>query len=165
MVRIKGRLSITTILLLLVSVSVLVLAQISCDSSQETTNPQPLGSADKGNPKLDSQLNQLVSAEMRGEAVQFAEQRNIELVNTGIRVIIECVPGQFDAAAEAATNVGGKLEASYENLLQLVVPITELNNLAGATSIHFIRLPQQPLPAVSLHDQMGSLIEGNFTTP
>ncbi len=64
-----------------------------------------------------------------------------------VRVIIECVPGQLEAASEAATNAGAKLEASYENLLQVVVPVASLSTLADAVSIHFIRLPQQPLPA------------------
>ena len=148
MVRISRRLGTTITVLLLVSVSVLVLVPTACTSSQNIMNLPQFDSADKGNPKLDSRLNQLVSAETRGETTLFAEQSNIELVNNDVRVILECVPGQLEAATQAATNVGAKLEASYDNLLQVVVPITRLSTLADAASIHFIRLPQQPLPAV-----------------
>jgi hypothetical protein len=109
-------------------------------------NPLPPTSPDKGNPKLDSQLNQLVLAESRGEAASFAKQSNIELVDGAVRVIIECAPGQLEAATKAATSAGAKLETSYENLLQVVVPITSLTTLADAASIRFIRLPQYPSP-------------------
>lgn len=163
--RMRRRPSTTITLLLHMIVSVFILASISCNPSQDISNLLPLDSADKSNLKLDSQLSQLVHAEMRGKAVLFAEQSNIELVNTDVRVIIECVPGQLKAATEAVTTVGGKLEATYNNLLQVVVPIAELNYLASATSIHFIRLPQQSLPAAGLHEQMGLPIDENSIMP
>lgn len=102
---------------------------------------------EKGNPKLDSQLNQLVRAETRGDAALFAEQSDIELIGSSVRVIIECVPGQLAVATEAATNAGANLETSHDDLLQAVVPISSLTTLANEESIHFIRLPQYPLPA------------------
>jgi len=109
-------------------------------------NPLPPTSPDKGNPKLDSQLNQLVLAESRGEASSFAKQISIELVDGNVRVIVECLPDQVDAAVEAASALG-VVETSYRNLLQVVVPITSLTTLADAASIRFIRLPQYPSPA------------------
>jgi len=108
-------------------------------------NPFPPTSSDKGNPKLDSQLNQLVSAEKRGEAASFAEQSNIELVDGNVRVIVESLPDQVDAAIKASSAFG-VVETSYRNLLQVVVPITSLTTLADAESIRFIRLPQYPSP-------------------
>ena len=147
MVKMRRRLGITIIVVLLVSIGVLVLAPVACTPGGEITDLPPFDLPDKGNPKLDSQLNQLVSAERRGEAASFAEQSGIELVDGNVRVIIECVPGQLEAAAEAATNAGAKLETSYDNLLQVVVPITTLTTLADAESIRFIRLPQYPSPA------------------
>jgi len=116
-------------------------------SGEEGQDLPPLELPDKGNPKLDSQLNQLVHAERNGETASCAEQSDIELVDGAVRVIIECVPGQLEAATEAATNAGAKLETSYDNLLQVVVPITKLSTLADAESIRFIRLPQYPSPA------------------
>ncbi len=116
-------------------------------SGKEEQDLPPIELPEKGNPKLDSQLNQLVHAERNGETASFAEQSNIELVDGAVRVIIECVPGQLEAATEAATNAGVRLETSYDNLLQVVVPITKLSTLADAESIRFIRLPQYPSPA------------------
>ncbi len=140
---------ITIVVILLVSILVLALVPVACTRGRDTTNLPPLDLPDKGHPKLDSQLNQLVNAEKRGEAASFAEQSSIELVDGGVRVIIECVPGEIEAATEAATNAEARLETSYNNLLQVVVPITSLTTLADAASIHFIRLPQYPLPATT----------------
>jgi hypothetical protein len=103
----------------------------------------------KGNPKLDSQLNQLISAEGRGEVASFAEQSNIELVGGDVRVIIECVPGQIELATEAATKAGARIETSSGDWLQAIVPVTSLTTLANEESIKFIRLPRYPLPAGS----------------
>jgi len=74
MVRIRRRLGITIIVLVLVIISVLILAPIACTSSQDTINLPPFDSLDKGNPKLDSQLNQLVRAETRGEAIVLPQK-------------------------------------------------------------------------------------------
>lgn len=137
-------LTITFVVVLFISISVFVLSPTACTSSQDITDLPPLDSQDKGNPKLDSQLNQLVRAERRGEATLFAEQSDIKLVDGSVRVIIDSVPGQLETATEAAANAGAKLETSYNNLLQVVVPVTKLSTLAKETSIHFIRLPQYP---------------------
>ncbi len=136
---------VTVVLFLFLS----VVPMVGCQEQLEL----PSEPVEKGNPKLDSQLNQLVRTESRGEAASFAEQSNIELVDSAVRVIIECVPGQLEAATEAATNAGAKLETSYDNLLQVVVPITSLTTLADAQSIHFIRLPQYPSPAAFNRDK------------
>ena len=145
MVKIRRRLSITIIVVLLVSIGVLILAPVACTSGREVTNLPSVSLPDKGNPKLDSQLNQLVNAESRGEAASFAEQSNIVLVDGNVRVIVECLPDQVDAAVKAA-NALGVVETSYRDLLQVVVPITSLTALADAASVHFIRMPQYPLP-------------------
>lgn len=138
----------TVVLLLFLS----VVPVVGCQQQPEPAptlspmpNPFPPTSSDKGNPKLDSQLNQLVRAESRGEATSFAEQSNIELVDGNVRVIVECLPDQVDAAIKAVSALG-VVETSYRNLLQVVVPITSLITLADAASIRFIRLPQYPSP-------------------
>jgi hypothetical protein len=161
--------AILTVLILL-GVSVLSLTNMACNSggdmeamppsnpvAENTANPvnsvaegstKPVEPAKKGNPKLDSQLRQLISAEARGEASLYAEQINLELVDNNVRVIIECEPGQLEVATQAAVEAGAKLETSYDNLLQVLMPITELDTLADAAGIRFIRLPQPSLPAV-----------------
>ncbi len=131
MVKIRRRLGITIIVVMLASIGILVLVPVACTSGQDIIDFPPSDLPDKGNPKLDSQLNQLVDAEGHGEAASFAEQSDINLVDGAVRVIIECLPGQL----EAATNAGAKLETSYDNLLQVVVPITSLTTLADAASM------------------------------
>jgi len=127
-------------------IAILTLFLMAC-SSNSGANLNPYVSPDKGNPKLDSQLNQLVIAQAKGEAASFAEKSNIDITNGRVRVVIECVPGQVEAARQAATNAGAELETTYENLLQVSVPITSLTALTNAESIRLIRLPQQPVPA------------------
>ena len=152
MVKISRRLGITIIVVLIVSIGTLVFVTIAAASGWEIINLSLFDRPDKGNPKLDSQLNQLVRAERLGEADSFAEQSNIELINGSVRVIIECVPGQVDDATGAATNAGARLETSYKDLLQVVVPITSLTTLTDAESIHLIRLPQYPVPETTTGD-------------
>ena len=129
-----------------------LLTTVGCQEQSEpaptlSPTPNPLSPAlpEKGNPKLDSQLNQLIQAEKLGDAASFAEQSNIELVDGNVRVIAESLPDQVDAAVKAAKALG-VVETTYRNLLQVVVPITSLTTLANAASIHFIRLPQYPSP-------------------
>ncbi|MBI2849959.1 MAG: hypothetical protein HYX80_02820 [Chloroflexi bacterium] len=107
------------------------------------------GLPDKGHPKLDSQLNQLVKAGEEGQAASFAEQHDIQLLDGKVRVIIEALPGQLQAATQAVNNIGGTLETSYTDLLQAVVPIARLTALADNSSIRFISLPQAALPLES----------------
>lgn len=122
---------------------------LACKSDQSVMDVSPSELPDKGNPKLDSQLNQLVIAEARGEVAEFAENHGIELVNGDVRVIIECLPGQLETASLEMANAGARIETSHDNLLQVIVPITSLDSLAEASSIRFIRLPQLPLPAIT----------------
>jgi len=151
--KIKGP---TIRVLMVVSIGVLTIIPCACTSGQDVIDIPPSELPDKGNPKLDSQLNQLIRAEKQGEAVVFAEQHGIELIDGRVRVIIECEPGQLDGASEAALDVGATLETSYSDMLQVVVPITSLTSLADASSIRFIRLPQQPLPAATDEGKEGN---------
>ena len=130
---------------LLCFIAILALFLIAC-SSNGGANLPPYVPPEKGNPKLDSQLNQLVLAQAKGEAASFAEKSNIDLTNGRTRVVIECVPGQLEAATKASINAGAEVETTYENLLQVSVPVTGLTALADAESIRLIRLPQRPVP-------------------
>jgi len=146
------------ILIVLLSLSILV-------GCQHQPEPAPTPSSipnsptptlpEKGNPKLDSQLNQLIQAERLGDAASFAEQSNIELVDGNVRVIVESLPGQVDAAVEAASALG-MIETSYDNLLQVIVPIANLTVLANESSVRLVRLPQYPLPGTGVESHAES---------
>ncbi len=156
-------------ILFLILLSVLILIA-ACASNRDETNPSiaqsangtdnqtvppatsdykgvdlpPIPDPAKGNPKLAPHLEQLIEAEKRGELESWARQRSITLVDGSVRVTIDCAPGQVEAAAKAATNVGAKPGTSYENLLNAVVPITSLITLANEESIISIKLPPPP---------------------
>ena len=132
-------------LALLFAVSVLLASGMitGCAENGPSTNELKTG-----NPKLSSPLNQLVQAESRGEVVSFAQQHNIELIAKRVRVIVEALPGQIEAARNAVSAVG-TLEASDGNLLQAVVPTSGLAGLAELPSIRLIRLPMQAVPGAA----------------
>ena len=146
MIRNKKKHLVTYTLLLALTVVSLVLILSACASDWGITDLPPLDPPDKGNPKLDSVLNQLVLAEKRGEATAFAAQSSIELNDGSIRVIIESVPGRLEEAKEVASDANARIETSYNNLLQVVVPISGLLTLAESESIDYIRLPHTPWP-------------------
>ena len=100
---------------------------------------------EKGHPKLGGHLNQLISANERGEAEEFARSSGIDLVDGSVRVTIECVPGQVEAGAKEAAALGiVEIISRRFNGVQALVPITSLTALVEAESIRFVRLPLRP---------------------
>ena len=83
MVKIRRRLGIIIIVVMLASIGVLVLSRVAATSDWEIINLLPFDLPDKGNPKLDSQLNQLVDAEGHGEAASFAVAAMAQLQKRG----------------------------------------------------------------------------------
>jgi hypothetical protein len=147
MVNIMGILGIKCVVLSLFGVCIVMSSITACTSEKDLVSPYTNISA--ASPKMDSQLTQLVAAAERGEAASFAERHNIKIAEGSVKVIIECVPGQLEAARKAVLNHGAQVETAYENLLQVSAPVTSLTALAEAESIRFIRLPQVPVPLQS----------------
>ena len=81
--------SVVIIMALLLGSGLLLGEQTTAAADGEKLNLPPIELPDKGNPKLDSQLNQLVSAEISRKAAGFAQESNIELVEGNVRVIVE----------------------------------------------------------------------------
>ncbi len=147
MVKVKQVLGVIIIVALLLSSGLPFGEQPAAAADGEELDLPPIELPDKGNPKLDSQLNQLVLAQTLKRAASFAQESNIKMVDGNVRVIVECLPDQVDAAAKAAGALG-VVETSYRNLLQVVVPISQLTALADTPSIRLVRLPWYPLPDV-----------------
>jgi len=139
--------SVAVIISLLIGGSLLFGGQQITAAEGEELDTSRIERPEKGDPKLDSQLNQLVSANTTKRVAALAEESNIKLVDDNVRVIIECLPDQIEDATEVADD-SGIVEASYENLIQVVVPISQLTTLADAPSIRLVRLPREPLPDV-----------------
>jgi hypothetical protein len=121
-----GPLFLVTILLAVVSLST-----AGCTNKEDTVN------------KLDGTLNQLIRAEEKGEAEEFARQRAIELLDGSVRVMIECLAGHAEEVARAA-GAFGIVEGTARDVVQVVVPITNLNALDELEGIRFIRMPKYP---------------------
>jgi len=117
--------------LVVILLAVLSFSTAGCTNKEDTVN------------KLEGHLNQLIRAEEQGEAEEFARQRSIELVDGSVRVEIECLPGHAEEVARAASTFG-IVELTYRNLVQAVVPITNLNALDELEGIRFIRMPRHP---------------------
>lgn len=92
---------------------------------------------DKGNPKLDSRLNQMASA---GQARALAAQANsLNVSGESVRVIIEASDSPDGVAKELGSR--GIVETSYGNLLQVSLPVTELAAVAELPGVKFVRMP------------------------
>jgi len=62
---------------------------------------------EKGNPKLDSQLNSLVSADTLRESISLAQQSKIDVMTDNrVRVIAECHPEQVNSSISEANKLG-----------------------------------------------------------
>ena len=110
---------------------------------------------DKGHPKLDSALNQLVvvcEAEGISEARAFALRSGIDMKDDKVRVVIEAEPGQEEEVITLAKALGADVETSYGNLVQAVVSIAHLRILADDANITLVRLPSKPMPMVTPTD-------------
>jgi len=125
-------------------VSILLMA---CSASVDDDVDSPPDISVKGHAKLDSQLNQLVTADKRGEAESFAAESAIEIIDGNVRVIIECLPGRLAETSETASGLGAIVESSHEDLLQAVIPINLITTLADEESVRLIRLPFPIEPA------------------
>ncbi len=102
---------------------------------------------DKQHSKLDSQLQQMVEASARGQGAAFAQQHGIDTpANDKVRVVIETLPGRTEELIGKANPLGALVEATYENLVQAIVPLGMLNALAADDAVGLVRLPLKPIP-------------------
>jgi hypothetical protein len=114
---------------------------------------QPFEPPEKGDPKLDSQLNQLISAQS-GKAQAFALEKSGDVTGDTVRVVVECLPGQIDSVTQAVGDYG-VIETSYENLLQMTVPVSQLTAMAELPDISLVRMPQHPVMDTVVSEGVG----------
>ncbi|MEE8372425.1 MAG: S8 family serine peptidase, partial [Dehalococcoidia bacterium] len=79
-------------------------------------------------------------------AAAFAHRRNIHLVEGKAKVVIEAEPGMVGAAKKAAVALGADIDATYENLVRVLAPVSSLTALANNPAIRLVRQPQKPVP-------------------
>lgn len=122
--------------------------------SYSITDLQPMEDyPEKGHPKMESALYRMMKVYLtRGmeQAKEFAKQRLIDMDKDHVRVVLETQPtGTSETEIKGATssvkseveNLGGMVETSYRQLVQSIVPLDALQNLADMPSVRFIRRP------------------------
>jgi subtilisin family serine protease len=106
----------------------------------------------KDNPKLEPSLAQLVDAfEREGvvKAARVAEKAGTRISGDSVRIIIEAQPGKTEEAENLARALGGTLEGSTETLVQALMPLSSLEELASHDEARYVRQPIRFLPAAS----------------
>ncbi len=111
--------------------------------------PVPLERPDKPHPKLDSQLSQLAEEHRaRGPAAakQQARLQGVDLVDERVRVIVQAQPGREALAVASARTLGGEVEATHRDLVQVLAPLGILEALADEGAVRLVRQPLRAIP-------------------
>ena len=102
------------------------------------------GAIAKGNPKLESTLDQLVQAYRTGglsNATEFAADHGGQISGNSVLVIAQAQADQAEELATAAISLGVSVEKTYGNLVQLRCSIALLEAVANLPSAQFVRQP------------------------
>ncbi|MFQ6059550.1 MAG: S8 family serine peptidase, partial [Anaerolineae bacterium] len=105
----------------------------------------------KGHPKLESVLSQLAAAQREGglaQAARLARSQGLTLKGDAVRVVVEARSGKVASAVRAVEAQGGRVETTYKDLVQALVPLPALEPLADLEAVRWVRRPWQPQPAV-----------------
>jgi subtilisin family serine protease len=130
------------------------------DNNQCITDLSPINDiSKKGNPKIESILAEVEETYfLQGieKAKELAMERKIEIVGDLIRVVIEADPMAEGVGEEWQEEVfliskqieilGGKVETTYKQLIQSLVPFKSIQFLAELPHVSYIRLPFKPIP-------------------
>ena len=118
------------------------------DEDDILSNLNALPEITKGHPKLGSRLDQLVAAYEKGDLSAFAQKSGIDVEGDWTRVVIEAVGGQEDEVMRIAEALGADVETSYKDLVQVGIPVAQVEALADDASVKLVRLPFKPIPSV-----------------
>ncbi|MFA5801319.1 MAG: S8 family serine peptidase [Thermoleophilia bacterium] len=100
----------------------------------------------KPDPRIDSSLSQLISSLESGgagAAADFASRRGLNLTDGSVRVVLESSVTTTEIAA-LVTAAGGRIETSYENLVQAKVPVESIEKIASSPGVSYVRPPARP---------------------
>lgn len=90
------------------------------------------------------QINQAAADSDIQTAVDLAASQGLSVDDGRVQIVIEAADDETSAAA-AAESAGGIVETSYENLVQVSVPVENLGQLADSPSVSYMRPPQKPI--------------------
>ncbi len=120
----------------------LIVAPLSAQTEDLSQPPDP---ADKGIPRLESVLSELLDMFEKGgigRAIAFARKRGIKIHNGRIRVRAEM---ESEEQAKSFRLPGVTVETTHRNLVRLLVPLGRIRALVAAPGVKFVREPMKPL--------------------
>ena len=99
----------------------------------------------KGNPKLESALDQLVAAYRNGglgSAKKFVGDHGIPMSSETVLVIAQALPSRQDELVAGVLALGAVVEKTYDHLVQIRSLLPLLEPIASLPSVGFVRLPE-----------------------
>jgi len=113
----------------------------------------PPAAAEEGpDARLESTLAQVADAFGAGgspAAAQAALERALPLHDSQVRVIVEARAGRATEAVGAVAALNGRVEKVRGDLVQALMSVSALKDLASSANVRFVRLPYQRLPLVT----------------
>jgi len=129
------------------------------DGPQPTILPALPDVPKTGHPKIEYALTELLEIRLnQGPASMksHAALRDIDMSGDMVRVVVEAKqPAGLRGAASAAAilpvqnrleSLGGRMETQYENLVQGLIRIEQIESLADTPHVRFVRLPFKAFP-------------------
>lgn len=108
----------------------------------ESTAPLVTSAIAKGNPKLESALDQLVEAQRAGGltgAAKYAADHRVQISGETILVIAQAQPDRLDEMVAAVADLGASIEKTYDNLAQIRCSVALLEAIVKMPSVQFVR--------------------------
>jgi len=148
---------ITWLFLALLAFSMVLLptkATVRENSNRNTDLAAQNGLSQLGNPKMEyalSELFEIYSTQGIERAKEFVKQRKIDLEDNRVRVVVEGHSPEIGQKTRRTSlleyqlrGFGAKIEATYNQLIQSWVPVSNLQNIASLLSVKYLRLPLKP---------------------
>ena len=88
-----------------------------------------------------------------GRGIERAREIGLEVEGQRLRVVVEERGGR-SGAATVVTGAGGDVEATYEGLLQALVPPAALEAIARASPVSYVRPPHGVFPTATLGEEV-----------
>jgi hypothetical protein len=143
---------------------------VQMDTPQPTILPALPEVPKTGNPKIEYALTELLEIRLsRGpESMKsHAALRDIEMSGDMVRVVVEAKEpaGPRGTATAAALlpvqnrleSLGGRMETQYENLVQGLIRIEQIESLADTPHVRFVRLPFKAFPQEVLSEGVNTI--------
>ena len=89
--------------------------------------------------KMDSMLDEIYNSNLSGSGIPSSVNPDSIVNGNKIRVVIEFNTNNYTIP----DNLGIEVETTYENMVQALVPIGNLEELANNVDVKFVRMPYQ----------------------